>query len=637
MKRNPYIIYFTLIAALLIASNKTSAAAPDNAAACGPWKGNAILGNGRICAVYSDDPRIESASGGKGIQHLYYRDYTADYVSSAFFNIYDDGGNQLTGKSSAGLKDFFSALTTTQLKNDVTENVTCFALPEDAVVISLAADGNFKDYTQCFNLFLRKKIITDRTTGLTELKKENGFAAAKWSNNTVLLAACMEAGSSMELKDSVITISGKLVPGKKISVVIILAESLRKAEDKLESLKKIKDLYASALKHWEDWINKGRLPVFKNDFKEKNIYLDFFKRTLYSVKAADLNGQIPADITGQFVTNNMPQLYPRDAMMCARVFLLTGHLEEAEQIIKFWTSPGIPHKSPGEFFARYDAYSKAVDAGSGARYNEPEWDANGYLIQLLDEYHAKTNIWLAGKDLIYELADFLVRSIDKSGLLYEGGIIEWTGYLPATNMTCSAALRTASRIADEFGDTVKAKIYLKASGTISTSLYKTYDKKRNTYTDLRFHGVKTPDNSSISTPTNDTLYLWDTSINFGIIWGYPNNIEMENSNNFILNNTVILNGGVQYFEYTEKGGLSDYGSCAFFFTTAASAEYQSLYGDKKTAEAQIDWMIKNSNVYGLMPERIYGNGSDCSEASPLSWCNAEFAASVYEYSKSILK
>lgn len=55
------------------------------------------------------------------------------------------------------------------------------------------------------------------------------------------------------------------------------------------------------------------------------------------------------------------------------------------------------------------------------------------------------------------------------------------------------------------------------------------------------------------------------------------------------------------------------------------------------SEAQIDWMIKNSNVYGLMPERIYGNGSDCSEASPLSWCNAEFAASVYEYSKSILK
>jgi hypothetical protein len=55
---------------------------------------------------------------------------------------------------------------------------------------------------------------------------------------------------------------------------------------------------------------------------ESAAYLEAYKRNLYCVKAANLNGQIPADITGQFVTNNMPQLYPRDAMMCARVLLL---------------------------------------------------------------------------------------------------------------------------------------------------------------------------------------------------------------------------------------------------------------------------------------------------------------------------
>ena len=637
MKRIHLTICFIFLTVILVLTNNVLTASQSHLKTGGQWKGNAILGNGNLCAVYSDDPRIEAISKGKGIQHLYYQNYTGDYVSSAFFNLYDTNGNILTGKSSTGLKDFFSTLTETQLNNNVTEDVTCFAHPGDAVVMTLTAEGRFKDYKQSFNLYLRKNIITDRTTTLTSLKKENNYAVAQWSSNTVLIAACMEPGSSIELKDSIITISGKVQPGEKINVLIIPAESLPEAENKLALLKKINNLYASASKYWVDWIRNGKLPEFKNDFKDKNVYLNFYKRTLYSVKAADLNGQIPADITGQFLTNSMPQLYPRDAMMCARIFLMTGHPDEAKQIINFWTSREIPLKSKGEFYARYDAYAKAVDAGSGARYNEPEWDANGYLIQLLNEYHDKTKIWLADKNFIYEIADFLVRSIDNSGLLYEGGIIEWTGYLPATNMTCSAALKTASKIANEFGDVKKASEYLNASNTITASLYKTYDKKRNSYVDLRFHGVKAADNSSISAPTNDTLYLWDTSINFGIIWGYPDNIEMKNSNDFILKNTVILNGGVQYFESQDNGGLSDYGSCAFFFTTAASAEYQSLYGNKETAKKEIDWMIKNSNVYSLMPERIYSNGSDCSEASPLSWCNAEFAASVYTWSKSISK
>ena len=54
------------------------------------YKGNAILGNGNLCAVYSDDPRIVKQNGTKGIQHLYFKDYTADYVASTSFNLYND-------------------------------------------------------------------------------------------------------------------------------------------------------------------------------------------------------------------------------------------------------------------------------------------------------------------------------------------------------------------------------------------------------------------------------------------------------------------------------------------------------------------------------------------------------------------
>src|SRR5581483_9671550 len=204
-----------------------------------------------------------------------------------------------------------------------------------------------------------------------------------------------------------------------------------------------KDLQATAAAYWEAWINRGVLPNLAHDPTAAAL-LEAYKRNLYCVKAANLNGQIPADITGQFVTNNMPQLYPRDAMMCARVLLLTGHAEEAKQVIEFWANPKIPMKTPGEWYARYDAHGAAVDGGSGARFDEPEWDANGYFIYLVSKYHDMHRVWLVDRSLLYKLADFLVAHIGRNGLLKEGGIVEWTGYLPATNMICAAALKTSS-------------------------------------------------------------------------------------------------------------------------------------------------------------------------------------------------
>ena len=76
---------------------------------------------------------------------------------------------------------------------------------------------------------------------------------------------------------------------------------------------------------------------------------------------------------------------------------------------------------------------------------------------------------------------------------------------------------------------------------------------------------------------------------------------------------------------------------AFFFTTSAAAQYQAKYGDPVRARLHIDWMMHNANLYGLMPERIYLNGSGCSQASPLSWCCAEFAAALLEWQKALEK
>lgn len=299
-------------------------------------------------------------------------------------------------------------------------------------------------------------------------------------------------------------------------------------------------------------MSDGVLPVFKHHDPRAEEYLEAYRRNIYCVKAANLNGQIPADITGQFVTNNMPQLYPRDAMMCARVLLMTGHLEEARQVIEFWANPKIPMKTVGEWYARYDANAKPVDAGSGARFDEPEWDANGYYIYLLTEYHRLKGVWLANPKLIYELADFLVAHLSPNGLLREGGIVEWTGYLPATNMICSAALQNAAKIAREFGNEAKATAYSAAAQKISAALPEMFDSTRQTYADVRFTSKKGPNGESLADQMGDKTYLWDTTANVGLLWGYPDHRAIQLSNAFYEKNTVKLNGGMQYFDTPDR-------------------------------------------------------------------------------------
>ncbi len=595
------------------------------------WKGYSILGNGHVTAVFSDDSRITSITGAKGIQHLYFKDYATDYVASTSFEVaekYEKAEQGHTGPE-IGMANFFTASTVTSWSNGSSQQVQCFVHPSDAVVLALNITGWDGNTEYKFEARLRKEIKTDTTVSLISLEEDGSVAVATWSNGTVLAVGSKNANDEVTAAGgSTIVVTGSLTGrNAKARVLLVPASSRAEALSKMRAVQEEQDLEATAKKYWESWMNGGRLPTFRRSGQEAAGYLEAYKRNLYCVKAATLNGQIPADITGQFVTNNMPQLYPRDAMMCARVLLASGHAQEARQVIEFWANRQVPMKTPGEWYARYDAHGKAVDGGSGARFDEPEWDANGYYIYLLKEYHRLTGMWLADRKLFYELADFLVAHVSQNGLLEEGGIVEWTGYLPATNMICAAALQTAAKMARDFGQEGKAQSYTAASRKITAALPEMFDNSRQTYADVRFSGIKGKSGESLTDGSGEKMYLWDTTANVGLVWGYPDHREMELSNRFYAKNTVKLGGGMQYFDSPDPG-LASYGHGAFFFTTAAASEYESLYGDKATAKSFIDWMIRNANSYGLMPEHINPDGRDCSPASPLSWCCAEFAAAL---------
>jgi hypothetical protein len=606
------------------------------------WPGCSILGNGRLCIVYSDDVRVSPGIRREGILHLHYSSFEADYINSTSFDILDAEGNALEEDSSldrsVGLVNFCTVRSKKYLRDEsqpadpIGIEIRAGVHPKDAVILSYAVKRALEGGHFLFRARIPERIITDTVIELIRAESRGSEAVFEWSNGTTIVIGTLDGSGGVVLEKGGMVIGGSARAGR-IQVVISVGESEEEALQRLYDLRTDQSPLETVREHWQSWLYSGLVPEFGDDE-----ILEAFSRNLYAAKSSCVNGQIPADVTGQFVTNGMPQLYPRDALMTARVFMLTGHLDQARQVLEFWADPAIPKKSPGEWYARYDAHGKAVDAGTGARYDEPEWDSNGYFIILANQYHEATGEWPASPRFLVELADFLVEHIDENGLLYEGGIVEWTGYLPATNMVAASALEVLSKV--ELDPELQADLdwarrcsgYRATSKSIGESLKDLFDSSREIYADLRFAARKGDDNRSLPYHTGEKLYLWDTSANFGIIWGFPDHRRMQSTNRFYAQNCVKLGGGMQYFDSPDPG-LAGYGHDLFFFTTAAAAQYHALYGDHSRSKMHIDWMLENANIYGLMPERIHLDQSGCSAASPLSWCCAEFAAALVEYEK----
>ena len=616
-----------------ILSLSTPAADAEEPPMSAHWPGHAILGNGSICAVYSDHPGPFRQSTLRGIQHLYYRDFTADYIASTDLEVIDPEKEAAVqpvpdpaGAIEAGMEHFHTARSKTALTGGLILERRACAHPGGAILLSYRAAGAPSGLLYRFRARLLRRIQTDRTILLSRSDPFTSGMVFSW-NNGVSLAIGTLSGEGQAAIDAMGLLLGGRLEDRPVIIIIAAGTSPEEAVERLTAIRGQNDPFRAAAEHWENWLNSGLVPDLQDP-----AMLEVYRRNLYAARAACLDGRIPADLTGQFRTHNMPQLYPRDALMCARVFLLTGHLEEARRVMAFWADPEIPRKAPGEWYARYDAHGRAVDAGSGARYNEPEWDSNGYLLLLAAKYHQRTGEWPVDPFDLFPPADFLAEQVDDNGLLFEGGIVEWSGYLPATNMTAAAALETASLMATGQGEDVEAERYARAAERIASSLGFMFDDSRGTYADVRFAGGKTADQSSPALTGGEKLFLWDTSANFGILWGYPDHSEMQRSNEFYARHCVRDDGGMQYFDAPDPG-LAGYGHDLFFFTTSAAAQYHARRGDAQQARRHIDWMLRNLNLYGLAPERIYLDGSGCSQASPLSWCCAELAAALLEYSR----
>lgn len=581
----------------------------------GPYVGSRILGGNGICAVYSEDPRRDGDE--QGVYHFYVDGYGDDYLRSCRPVFIVEGVPESASGSSRVRRDaseieiapdIFHTETrfTSQANPSLCISYGVFASPRSGGVVFDIAIRNIGSSAARFTI--QPAAVFRAAPAAIARVDASGFtfAAANFPRVRVGLGLIGDSQSAAMQIDSAgrVTLAQKIVvaAGETARTRMVLA-AWRK--DEPITLDGRDASYDDALRSARNWLD-GAQGIGISDPELRRAY----GGALLALAATELKGAVPADMTGQFVTNDRPQLYPRDALMTARALLACGHADAAKRIISFWNA-SIPQKSPGEWYARYDADAAATAGGSGAPYDLPEWDSNGYYASLVLEYYIRTGEWIGDYDLMKKLLDFVCAKQDQRGLVEEGGIIEWVGRLPATNMNLAAGLRAGALIARMRNEPEVAAFYRRAAERMEAGLHRLFSERRGAYMDWRG-------------PLGDEE-KFNSSANFGFLWGYPDHFELAASNAWYRAHAVKLGGGVQYFE------ASGYGSDLFGFTTGAAAQYQLLAGDNALGLGHLRWMMDHSNIYGMMPERIFfPNGDGVSPASPLSWCNAEFAMALRE-------
>ncbi len=581
----------------------------------GPFPGYAVLGNGSISAVYSDD---DGSGDPPGISHLYRGDFGTDLLELGQTLVGQDGAR--ISQRSVGMDPFFAAYSEVPLPDGGLVAWRAFVAEPDAVQLRgvLAAGDQASSATLAPLVQLRESPHIDGGVSIAELGLDKGRNAlwAELSDGTALALGCdpppvrwqtgwihadpvaggltgaIEQGRQLVLQLDLQATEKEQVP---FTWTVAAADNREQALTLLDQVLAAADPLADAETHWADWAPERLCSGERCAVAAAN---------LYAARASSLAGQVPADLTGQFVTSERPQLYPRDALMTARAFHLAGHDEQAWEILRYWLSEDRELAQAGEWYARYDALGRAVDAGSGAAYDVPEWDSNGYLA-VLAEYLGSDSLSASERQQLLDGLDFLADQQDEDGLWTEGGIIEWEGRLPATAMSNWAGLDAGARIAESWGESARAADYRAAAGMLRGGLLQL----------LIWDGVYLADE-------RDDGLAYDTSLLFGPVWGFPADPVLDATYDWIMEEARAHGGGVRYFD-----GL-DYGQDLFFFTTSATAQYAAALGEHWTSSELLDWMLAFSNRYGLAPERVYQDGSGAAEASPLSWCAAELAMGI---------
>jgi GH15 family glucan-1,4-alpha-glucosidase len=330
---------------------------------------------------------------------------------------------------------------------------------------------------------------------------------------------------------------------------------------------------------------------------------------LIALKAANLNGLLPADLTGHYFAKGKVTFYVRDALMGSRAFLYAGYYKEFEQIIHFLMA--CPIKENGEFYQRYNADKNPDEGANNNVYSQI--DTIGYFCRVISDYYELCGKLLVDYKAIKRSVNTLEAISRKNNLFGpEGGVNEGVfgpAYITSTNMFIVGGVLGAIWIAKEFG-------HLQDAIQWQTLVAETIQGIENTFLKDGYYAYGYVDYH------DEILYKYDTPQFLSASLGYP-------ITNYFIQNYHCLIRSASFFDYGIGYSEQEYHHGPWLFNTCAVAETAFLMNDQQHYQKTMEWAINHRNSYGMLPEAIDATDESRSFINPLMWANAEFVCAAY--------
>jgi hypothetical protein len=299
--------------------------------------GVAVIGDGDVCVIYSDDNRVfethNSLAG--GIIRYYYKDNAISYIGGSVVEFIDEAGFAVNNRDTFGLDPFFSPFKLIET-GPITARMQLFVASDGIVAqrISLRA-------SRTINTFVHWSLSTpaviesspDITISRSDIMHDGIFH--RYSNNTIIALASDTEDTQYNFDDSK-DITSLVTPLRleadmdtTLTFFIAAGETDMEVITKLFGAEEI-DLFDDASRIWQSWLDDNVSINFPHEHYERSFYAN-----LYALHAARLNGTIPVYFTARETDPGDDQAEGRITLLAekAREYLESGDREQAEGLI----------------------------------------------------------------------------------------------------------------------------------------------------------------------------------------------------------------------------------------------------------------------------------------------------------------
>lgn len=611
------------------------------------YKGLAFIGGDNIGSIYGVNNGIIDAKG-TGIQHLFYKDYSQDLIHTMTTMVKQKDtvyfGNRI--KSKKGHPNHVEPIDTNVIKGHIFEDkfkcednlykIDRITALEDNALYFECEIINTSNETK--NLEVYAFALTQNLEG-TKATTDEEYILANFEKSCMAIKTSIDEERKITLDTptgfayrtvqsvlyneetaKVIESNGTLgfIQGGSISVDANSSKTfnfiVRFGSNKEEVNKYLNDIDLNkamdvAINYFDEWHKNSNIDTMCNEE-----YKEIARTNLTAIKAACLNGFVPADLTGHYYANGTPCYYARDSIMISRALLYSGHYKEFEEIINYLVERKC--KPNGEFCQRYNGLGEEDEGANNDVFSQI--DSIGYFARVIADYYILTKKMLVPFHKFAKYIDVLLGIQSKNNLLGpEGGVNEGVfgpAFITSTNMFIYGGLQGAIMLAKEHNEVEKANAWTELSNMLYKGINDTFIKEEGyfAYGYVTYH--------------DDLIKKYDTPQYFGTLYGYPLNELMEKNNEYLLNHAKFFEDGMGYSE-------QEYHHGPWIFNTAACAQYLYLAGNEDEYNKKLKWIKEHSNDYGLMPEAIDATNEENCWINPLTWACAEFVCACFAKQK----